>query len=158
MLLSFITWNKKTEKDPGPDTLERDHYHLYLKSIRGEKIQNGFENDRHVTCPSLKNLDTAGRSEKDFLFRNRDYYSMNMIFANEFALDYDQNLYAHFIKKYIYQKVLAWYWLPITLVSLWITLIAVTFIIFVVNKEVINPIQEMSRMTEFMLNPEKSQE
>lgn len=49
------------------------------------------------------------------------------------------------------------YWVPITFLSILSTVIAVIFIILVVNKEVIDPIQEMSRMTEFMLNPEKSQ-
>ena len=35
---------------------------------------------------------------------------------------------------------------------------AIAIIIYLVNKEVIEPIQEMSKMTAFMLNPDKSQD
>lgn len=81
---------------------------------------------------------------------------MNMVYVNEYELDLDQNLYAHFIKKFIYSNVIIYYWIPITLLSVLITLIVITIIILLVNKEVLDPIQEMSRVTEFMLNREKS--
>lgn len=89
MLLSFINWNKSEIRSPRPENLERGHYHLYMKSIRGEKVAKKRLQKSSENCPTLETLDTGTRSKEDFLFRNRDYSSMNLIFANEFALDYD---------------------------------------------------------------------
>jgi len=77
-----------------------------------------------------------------------------MVFLNEYALDYDQSVYSHFIRKFVYDQVLSRYWVPITVISCLLIVINVTFIVWFVNLRVLRPIQVMSNMTEFILNPD----
>ena len=141
MLFSFLSF-KSSDTTVEPEGLNKDHYHLYLQSIRGDK--NFGSAERIQKCPSLQYLNTTSTSLEDLMFRNRDFSSMNLIFVNEYALEYDINLYSHFIKKYIYQSVLIYYWTPIMINCVFITFIALIMIILTVNREVIEPIHEMS--------------
>lgn len=137
----------------------RDHYLILLKSLRGEKrapSSGAASND----CPSL---DTFGIDENerhapsDFRFRNRDTSTLNMIFVNEYEMEKGLGVYAFFIRKYIYETVFFSYWIPISCAQIGLTAIIVLFIIWYVNDQVLKPIQEMSQMTEFILNPENNQ-
>lgn len=83
--------------------------------------------------------------------------SNNLIIVNEYDLSKQDLIYSHFMIMYIYNKVLARYYVPITIFSILITLNTIGIIMYLVNKEVIEPIQEMSQMTAFMLNPDLSQ-
>jgi len=111
--------------------------------------------DRLKRCSKLNNLDTKDFSKEELLYLNRDKDSLNMIFMNEYALDTDQTIYTHFVKKLIYYEVIKQFWVPITLISVLLILIDVVFIVWYVNKKVLQPLTEMSRMTEFILNPGK---
>lgn len=57
---------------------------------------------RFETCPALNGLTDYDRSVSDFLFRNRDMESNNLIIVNEYDLSKQDLIYSHFMIMYIY--------------------------------------------------------
>ena len=95
---------------------------------------------------------------QDILFRNRNISNLNMVFLNQFQMDKDLGLYLFFMRKYIFDKVIIWYWIPITCAQIGFSIMAILIIMYFINNQVLEPIKEMSSMTEFILNPENNQE
>ena len=73
-------------------------------------------------------------------------------------MDKDLGLYLFFMRKYIFEKVIDWYWIPITCAQIGFSIISIMIIMYFINNQVIEQIKEMSSMTEFILNPENNQE
>lgn len=97
-------------------SIEKGQYFVMLKSLRGEKRDPAGNIDPN-TCPSLKTIGTDGNEKhapSDFLFRNRDTSTLNVVFINEYDMEKDQSVYAFFVRKFIYEKVIFWYWIPIS--------------------------------------------
>ena len=144
-----------------PEDQNKNKQSLFLISLRGEKVSDETHRQQRLEeCPSQKQLfQEYDKSTLDkLLHANRDSSSSNMIIVNEYDMDKEELIYTHFLILYIHTKVLNRYYYPITLLSILITINAIAIILFIVHREVIEPIQEMSQMTEFMLNPDKSQQ
>lgn len=138
-----------------PEKVEEDHFLLLMKSIRGERY--GKIAETNSDCPSLAQFvedDDLRHAPNDFFYRNRNVKTMNMVFLNEYEMDKDQSLYNFFLRKYIYNNVIYFYWLPISCISVILSLIITSFLLCFVNIEVLRPIQDMSKITEKLLDPE----
>ena len=71
-----------------------------------------------------------------------------MVFLNEYEMDKDQSLYNLFLRKYIYNNVVYFYWIPVSCITVILSLVMTSFLLCYVNIEVLKPIQDMSQITE----------
>ena len=120
-----------------------------MSSVRGEHY--GSKPPTDSSCPSLatfvENQDLH-HAPQDFFYRNRNMQTLNMVFLNEYEMDKDQSLYNLFLRKYIYNNVVYFYWIPVSCITVILSLVMTSFLLCYVNIEVLKPIQDMSQITE----------
>lgn len=158
LIVGFFTGEPQYDEIYDESSLGKDHFLLLFKAIRGEKFPYGSLNDDE--CPSLNDLGIGAYSKhsyNEFMFRNRNISRQNMIFINEFNLYYDLSIYIFFFRQFIYEKVYYWYWIPYSCAQILASFTVIYIIYGFVNKQVLQPLNEMSQMTEFILNPEQNQ-
>ena len=93
MFVGFFSGPKGLKKFDEVEKTGEDHYLVLFKSIRGEKASGS---NLDLNCASLNNLGTeqgAKHTHNDFVFRNRDNSTQNMIFAHLFEMDKDLGIY-----------------------------------------------------------------
>ena len=126
---------------------------MFFESMRGEKA-NAKKGDEQTTILGCK--PTTSSLSKEDRFKNRDLSTLNMVVGTVYQFAKNEDLYAHMVRKYVYEKTVTVYWRNYTAISVIITLLVVSFIVWDVNRKVIRPLEEMSMITEFILNPDKT--
>jgi len=126
---------------------EEDRYLVFSQSLNGEKQVDG---EPYSDCPSLRGLDD------ELIFRIRDITSINLVFINIYDTLKSERLYVHFIRKFIFLKVIAWYWQPVNYLMVMLTLLSLFLIVGYISHLVIQPLREMCQMTEYIMNPDRS--
>ena len=118
MYVSMFFGSQLIEKFSQIGEIGNNHYYVLFRGLVGEKMEMGLEeflNQSSLSCPSMSQLNDTNlnHSTREYLFRNRNIDTLNIVFGNHFEMNKDLGIYLYFLKRYIFDKVFEWFWVPI---------------------------------------------